>query len=236
MHVSVQAKELTRTMAKQNDRKDLVSTIYDDLSRKILTLELEPGAKISDKDICDCYEASRTPVKTALNRLSDEGFIVMSPYQQTVVSYINADHVLQLMYARVCIETAVIKDFLRKDSALNLEDVAHSLRRQAIVIKDSPVDMLAFHNLDVAFHEIWYKAENKMRLWNAFKSSIDYMRLKILDYRYEQDYDMIVGEHEEFYNCIKNSDEERVESVVHRHIYEHISDLIDKTRTTGFFG
>ena len=217
-------------MAKQDDGFDLANSIFFDITRKILSLELEPGALLSEKDLCDQYFASRTPVKTALNRLSDQGFINMKSYRQTTVRKINADEVLQLMYARVAIESRIIEDFLKKDTPLLFEDVAHVIRRQEIVISQPSVDPLEFHELDLAFHSTWYKAENKTRLLTLFSKNTDYVRLKILDYKRVQEYDVILREHKAIQECISSKDSSQLKKIMHLHIYDHIAGLIDSMK------
>lgn len=217
-------------MAKQDDGFDLANSIFFDITRKILSLELEPGALLSEKDLCDQYSASRTPVKTALNRLSAQGFINMKSYRQTTVRKINADEVLQLMYARVAIESRIIEDFLKKDTPLLFEDVAHVIRRQEIVISQPSVDPLEFHELDLAFHSTWYKAENKTRLLTLFSKNTDYVRLKILDYKRVQEYDVILREHKAIQECISSKDSSQLKKIMHLHIYDHIAGLIDSMK------
>ena len=217
-------------MAKQDDGFDLANSIFFDITRKILSLELEPGALLAEKDLCDQYSASRTPVKTALNRLSDQGFINMKSYRQTTVRKINADEVLQLMYARVAIESRIIEDFLKKDTPLLFEDVAHVIRRQEIVISQPSVDPLEFHELDLAFHSTWYKAENKTRLLTLFSKNTDYVRLKILDYKRVQEYDVILREHKAIQECISSKDSSQLKKIMHLHIYDHIAGLIDSMK------
>ena len=55
--------------------KDIATMIYEDFSEKILSLEYKPGMPFSENDVCEMYKASRTPVRTALQRLADKGLI-----------------------------------------------------------------------------------------------------------------------------------------------------------------
>ena len=166
-------------MARNSEGKDLPTQIYNDIKKRILSLELEPGRAFCEADVCERYNTSRTPAKSALNRLADEGYIDVTPYQTTRVALIDADKVRQFLYGRVAIEERVLMDFIKGGGLMQLEDVEHSIRKQEIVISDKPVDALTFHELDKAYHGIWYKAVDKMRIWNQLCSSIDYTRLKI---------------------------------------------------------
>ena len=215
-------------MAKLTNSKDTASLIFEDMAAKILRLDLEPGSPVSESDICSTYNTSRTPAKTVLNRLSDGGYIDLLPYQQSRVRYINADETLQYLYGRVAIESRMIRDFISLKDPLLLEDVNHVIRKQEILASQDTVDLLAFNDLDVQLHEIWFRTLDKMEIWHYFRNSIDYTRMKILDYKREQDYDVIISEHKALAAAIAASDIEKVNSVLEQHVYTHVAKLIDK--------
>ena len=119
-------------------------------------------------------------------------------------------------------------DFIKGGGLMQLEDVEHSIRKQEIVISDKPVDALTFHELDKAYHGIWYKAVDKMRIWNQLCSSIDYTRLKILDYEREQDYERIVAEHKVIASLIAERRYDGLAAILKEHIQDHIENLMAK--------
>ena len=49
--------------------------IYDDLKRRILTLELEPGTALDEASLCRHYSISRTPLREILRALAGEGCV-----------------------------------------------------------------------------------------------------------------------------------------------------------------
>ena len=54
------------------------SDCLDDLRRRILSTELEPGIDLDEAKLSQYYEMSRTPLREVLQRLQGEGFVVMS--------------------------------------------------------------------------------------------------------------------------------------------------------------
>ena len=56
-------------------RQDHVSRAYEELRRIIVWGQLPPGSRISERIIADRLKLSRTPVRSALHRLEQEGFI-----------------------------------------------------------------------------------------------------------------------------------------------------------------
>lgn len=51
------------------------STLYDDLKRQILTMELDPDEGLDEVAISERYGLSRTPVREVFRRLAGEGYI-----------------------------------------------------------------------------------------------------------------------------------------------------------------
>ncbi|GAA6177119.1 GntR family transcriptional regulator [Sulfitobacter pacificus] len=54
------------------------SDCLDDLRRRILSTELEPGLDLDEAGLSRHYDMSRTPMREVLQRLQGEGFVVMS--------------------------------------------------------------------------------------------------------------------------------------------------------------
>lgn len=57
------------------ERLDNVSRAYNDLREVIIWGQLPPGSRISERSIADRLGLSRTPVRSALHRLQQEGFV-----------------------------------------------------------------------------------------------------------------------------------------------------------------
>jgi DNA-binding GntR family transcriptional regulator len=60
-------------------RKDRPQRVYEQLRQLIVTGRLAPGSRLVETDIATRFQVSRTPVRGALQRLQQEGYIVDSP-------------------------------------------------------------------------------------------------------------------------------------------------------------
>ena len=67
------------------NRLSVADSVFDELHRQILTLELQPGSKISEADVAKALGVSRQPVRDAFYRLSKLGFLSMRPQVATTV-------------------------------------------------------------------------------------------------------------------------------------------------------
>src|SRR6202795_4786700 len=64
------------------------SRIYGDLRAELLSLQRRPGEVISEAEIALSYGVSRTPVREAILKLSDEGLLEIFPQSGIFVSRI----------------------------------------------------------------------------------------------------------------------------------------------------
>jgi DNA-binding FadR family transcriptional regulator len=63
--------------------------IYDELKERILTLQALPHEKLSENAVARQMHVSRTIVRGALSRLTDEGLITVLPQSGTFVNCIS---------------------------------------------------------------------------------------------------------------------------------------------------
>src|SRR5579871_5568333 len=85
-------------------RATLSAQVYDHLRLRIVTGKLAPGALIDDKDIAAQLHISRTPVREALKRLSDERLVDIVAQSGTRVSPIDPEEVRQAYLIRRALE------------------------------------------------------------------------------------------------------------------------------------
>ncbi|MCY9421621.1 GntR family transcriptional regulator, partial [Bacillus paralicheniformis] len=76
---------------KQLNPRSVRDQIYQMLKEEIMKFRLVPGELISEKEISERYEVSRTPVREAFLQLSREGLLEVYPQKGTRVSLIDLD-------------------------------------------------------------------------------------------------------------------------------------------------
>lgn len=81
---------------------------YNLLKERILHLELKPGTKISEKEIADELQVSRTPVREAFMKLAEEELLDIIPQSGTIVSHINLEHVEEGRFMREKMEKEIV--------------------------------------------------------------------------------------------------------------------------------
>lgn len=78
--------------------------IFEALYQQVVTLELPPGARLSESDVARATGVSRQPVRDAFWRLSQLGFLTIRPQRPTEVSAISERAVLQARFVRTALE------------------------------------------------------------------------------------------------------------------------------------
>src|SRR6056297_1925186 len=71
------------------------ATLHEELANKLRELivngELEPGSKVPEKELCEAYGVSRTPLREALKVLAADGVITLNPNRGAWVTKVTAD-------------------------------------------------------------------------------------------------------------------------------------------------
>lgn len=68
------------------ERRSLHAELADRMREMIVRGELEPGAKIPERELCEAFNVSRTPLREALKVLASEGFVLLTPNRGAAVS------------------------------------------------------------------------------------------------------------------------------------------------------
>ncbi len=79
--------------------------VLEDLRAKITTGRLPPGSHLTERALSEEYALSRTPIRTVLRELADEGLVVVSPNRGVFVAeWTNAD-AAEVMSIRALLES-----------------------------------------------------------------------------------------------------------------------------------
>lgn len=63
--------------------------VYEELRRRIIDLDLRPGARLREQTLADEFGISRTPIRRILDRLANDGLVSMSPGSGASVSIVD---------------------------------------------------------------------------------------------------------------------------------------------------
>ena len=84
--------------------------VYDIVKEQIMTGDLAPGTKLSEKEISEKLDVSRTLVREALLQLNQEDHLGIFPQIGTIVTKIDLKLVEEGRFVREHIEKAIVRE------------------------------------------------------------------------------------------------------------------------------
>ena len=151
--------------------------IYEKLRQAIVRLGMVPGAAISEKELCQQYGVSRTPVREALKRLVDEDLVDVFPHSGTYVSKISFEVAEEGFVIRRALEIESIRravTFVTDDDVARLDGLIDAMRD--ILRRGALQDYI---EVDDAFHSTIAQISRFPRIWKFItlaKAHLDRMR------------------------------------------------------------
>lgn len=201
----------------QRKRGSTRDFVYETLKKKIIELELKPGHKISEQDIADELHVSRTPVREAFQKLSQEELLGIYPQRGTIIAEINLDHVEEGRFVREKLESAIVRmacDQFNKDHLFKLET--------NLMMQDLCLEKGSYHRLlelDDQFHQLLFEGCNRHRTWEMIrKMNGHFDRLRMLRLSSNRDWKLLVSQHKEIYHYITTKEADRAEKLIIEHL------------------
>ena len=81
---------------------------YERLKDMIVRGEFEPGRFLSERRLAAQLDMSKTPVRSAVERLAIEGLVLVSPQQGIVVADVSLSEIIDLFEIRTALESFVV--------------------------------------------------------------------------------------------------------------------------------
>lgn len=149
------------------------------IKENIINLEIKPGIMISEQDIAEELNISRTPVHEALQELSRTKIVEILPQKGCRVSLIDMKLVNEAIFMRLTVESAVTREACRLATEKDIEALDENVILQDFYRgSDNYVKIL---DLDNRFHEKFYEITDKMQcLYMVRLMNIHFDRLREL--------------------------------------------------------
>jgi len=197
------------------------NSLYDDLKRQILTMELDPDEVLDEVGLSERYGLSRTPVREVFRRLAGEGYIDIQENRGARVIAMNYATLRNFFLVAPMIYAAIGRLAVNNFRPKQLEDLKQTQFRfrQATLAKD-PLGMVLENN---RFHEIMGEMAGNQYLEPSLgRLLIDHARIGHTFYRprdldMERRLDLSVEHHDQFIEAIGKHDEGAVVDLVFEH-------------------
>lgn len=124
----------------QGGRETLVERAYREIRRRILDNEYPPSHQVLEHELAGELQMSRTPVREALVRLKDEGFVQLIPRHGMRVASLSVTDLREMYEVLTALELAAIESLARtrpepaqlKPLMVAIDDMDKALRKQDV--------------------------------------------------------------------------------------------------------
>ena len=202
---------------------------YDQIKGDIILCKLAPGAEVTEAGLAEHYRLGRAPIRSALSRLSQDGFVNVVPRRGYVIAPITVKGVQEIFELRLILEPAAARIAtghvdLQRLRATNSWPTA----------SDSAKQNLRFLTSNRAFHVAIAEATGNDRLTASIATLHDEMvrllNLGLFSSGREPDamridYDLQRKQHDELIDAFAAGDPDASERAAREHI-EHSRDLV----------
>ena len=196
-----------RPLAALRSVEPLTEQAYREIEEEIVTLRLRPGTILSEQLLAERFKIGRTPVREALQRLANEGLVIILPRKGILVSDINPRQQLLVLEVRREIERLLSRTSAERATDVQKENflkIAQGMERAAKANDD-----IAFMRLDRELNQMMIGAAHNdyaarsMRLLGGLSRRFWYMH-----YREAADLPLCARLHAEQSRAIANGDAE----------------------------
>lgn len=195
-----------------------VRTIHAQLRHELVTLRLRPTQRLSENELAMRFGTSRAPVREALIRLADEGFIEIQPQRGSFVTRISLGAMRRARFVREAIEISVVRkaatDGLAAPFRLSLDE---AMNEQVNAGDDAELFTVA----DDAFHRTLVEGIGITQLWAVLeREKAQFDRVRFLSLPHTTPVDMLVDQHRAIVAAIDKRDADGAEAAMRAHMSE----------------
>lgn len=223
--------------AEKNKTENNKQYIYRILKESIMNLILVPGENISETEICEALNVSRTPVREAIVRLSEEKLLNVFPQKGSVVSKINLNLVEEAVFLRELCEKELYKMVCEDE---NTEELIKSLEKTLAyqnIAANFDEDLYEFFRLDNQFHMLIFEYYNKKNVWKSVKRlCTHYDRLRLLDTLEKMNLQEIINQHMEIIEIFREKKKDKTDALISKHLcnYKEVISIFRKKHPSYF--
>ena len=194
-------------------REAVCETLRDAIRKGIL----EPGERLMEVQLAEELGISRTPVREAIRKLEQEGYVIMMPRRGTYVSDISTNDVKEIFEIRSALESLATGLAARRIEPEELETLQNLLVEIEGYIEKNDIEKIV--ETDIKFHGLLYQVSRNERLVNIINNLKEQLaRFRTLSMSYPGRLQETLEEHSEMVEAIANGDVSAARDAAEHHM------------------
>ena len=188
------------------------------LKNNIITMELEPGAMVSENELAAQMGLSRTPVREALMDLAKCRVVDVLPQRGSRIALIDYTLVEEARVAREVLEVAVLDQVCARITPADIAQLRQNVRLQTLTQEPGIGDSLSLMELDDAFHQMLFRIAQKENTYNMLCGmTIHFDRVRNLALNVVKDI-KIIEDHQKICEAVAARDVDRAKEIMETHL------------------
>lgn len=204
------------------DRK---GSLAHSLRRRILTMQMAPGAVVDEYALAEEFGLSRPPVRELLRQLAGEGYVELEANRPARVAAMSYQSLRDFFLVAPMVFVATTRLAAERRSSLELDDLKSIQEQFREAIRQGDVEGRVFFN-DRFHHKIGEMAHNVYLMPSLRRCQIDHARIAKIFYdhqtantpRMAADRDEAARQHDEIIAALESRDSDRAEALVRAHL------------------
>ena len=204
----------------------LADQVFDRLEADILGGKYQRGEILTELRLCAELGVSRTPVREALRRISQEHLIEETP-KGTMVLGITRKDFEDMCAIRIRIEGLAVRGFIANLTEDGLRELREAIEFQEFYLSKSDADHLRI--MDGRFHDTVYSRCGSMIL----NDTLSPLHKKVQKFRRQSMQERSravksVEEHKAIYEAIAERDADKAERLMVEHVEHALKNIMEK--------
>lgn len=193
--------------------------LLQDLSRRIRLLDLKPGSMISENEMAEYYNVSRSTIRTIFSKLEQMKLVTRLPQIGTFISPFNLELINQIMYIRYLIELDAFEKLIDKGLSEELiQKLENNIKEQE---KNTDIQEYenTFRKIDDDFHKLILNSVGLGTLMEVLSDhSIHLQRWRNFEVTACSKINLIVNQHKEIFQTLLDGDFPTCKKIVTTHL------------------
>ena len=215
-------------MTKIDRRRPSGPQIFQELRTAIVTSRIEAGRPLSENEVANRLNVSRTPVREAFIKLAALGLLEVFPQRGTFVTRISPAAVRNAQFVREALEIATVRAACRAPAPELTKRLFDLIEKQTAAAEDEDFDRFLIN--DEAFHSAIADAVGCPRAWEIIENEKAHMdRVRYLSLPGTSPMPHLIAQHEAVARGIEAADFPAAEAAMRVHLNEILATLTKLT-------
>lgn len=221
---------IAKTEPRTIERRSLHHELVERIRPLIVESQLVPGSKVPEKDLCEQFNVSRTPLREALKVLAAEGLVRLEPNRGAWVTSVTIEEVNEVFPILTVLEA--LSGELACDLITDAEIIAVRQLHDTMMQNYRDRDLAAYFKTNQEIHRAILLAARNETLTNSCQALTARMqRARYVANMSEERWSKAVGEHEQIIEMLEARDGKRLGLVLVEHMRNKQESVLRWLRT-----